>query len=715
MSRWREKIKWLKRLSLLQIVKLLLRKIAQGSAELWDWFSALTNRHRSMKPEYTARALGMSRERFREFALEKPGNWSEFYIQKSDLGRIVSTITEWHPAWKEAAIAEADGICKHQIPVLGDIIELGEQIDWHKDYVSGHRWPQGYYKALKKVNLYDDSDIKYVWELSRFHHAVSLGRAYVLTSDEKYAIEFVHQFKNWVRCNTPYWGVNWTCTMECAIRVVNLIWALFLFQGSAYLDAETRMLLISSIYVHGEFISRNLEFNTQFVGGSYERLNGNHYVADIVGLLHIAVLFPEFKKCRSWSSLSLRELLTEIELQVESDGSHWEHSVNYHGLVAEMVILSCVLLRKNGLEFPSSILTKISGMIEFAINCRKPNGEIPLARDSDNGRMLILGGRRIGSVDYVIAEGLRFLDGGCSDRVLQSEDELWLFGKEWREANSITRRTAVQIASKGFEQSGFYVLRKSSLYMFAICSPVGMKGYSGHTHNDFLSVELFAFGKTFLTDCGTYVYSRYPIWRNRFRSIYSHNTVVVDGCEPNRFSDRDLFTIETCSAPRVSRWESTEECDLLDAEYRYIGSTGITITHRRVIRFDKSNDYWVVKDTVEGEGQHTVETLFHFDVGIDLAVAEGGCIRTICHEGANLSLIPMRECQTVPTLRQGWVSRRYGTKERAHIAHFNYVGQLPFEQEYALIPVEHDNSSTASDTRRSMGDFAIAREKVARA
>jgi len=48
-----------------------------------------------------------------------------------------------------------------------------------------------YIGDLRLIDLANDADVKVPWELSRHQHFVTLGQAFVLTGDEKYAREFV--------------------------------------------------------------------------------------------------------------------------------------------------------------------------------------------------------------------------------------------------------------------------------------------------------------------------------------------------------------------------------------------------------------------------------------------------------------------------------------------------------------------------------------------
>jgi hypothetical protein len=66
------------------------------------------------------------------------------------------------------------------------------------------------------VVLGEGADVRVVWELNRLHHLVTLGRAYLLTDDERYTEEFLLQLKSWHEANPPHFGVNWTVQRECS-------------------------------------------------------------------------------------------------------------------------------------------------------------------------------------------------------------------------------------------------------------------------------------------------------------------------------------------------------------------------------------------------------------------------------------------------------------------------------------------------------------------
>jgi len=309
---------------------------------------------------------------------------SPFFFNHKDKDKIVETIKKEYPKSIEQTINDADEICKHIFDLLGSgKTELGKEIDWLLDFKSGYRWNQKeYYLATgKHVTLDDDSDVKVPWELSRFQHFVTLGKAYWYTGDEKYAKEFVSQIESWIVQNPIELGVNWACTMDVAIRATNWIGGYYFFCGSSSLTKEFKIKFFESLFLHGRHIINNLEFGY---------IRGNHYLSDIAGLVYLSVFFQETKEGNKWLEKGISALKEEMEFQVYSDGVDIEGSISYHRLVTELFISATILCLKNAITFPEWYMSRLEKMIEFVMYYTKPDGTTPQIGDNDDGRLHIL-------------------------------------------------------------------------------------------------------------------------------------------------------------------------------------------------------------------------------------------------------------------------------------------------------------------------------------
>ncbi|MGB9586746.1 MAG: heparinase II/III family protein, partial [Armatimonadota bacterium] len=186
-------------------------------------------------------------------------------------------------ASKNEILANATDTVEGKFATLGSSLTyLGDQVNWQWDFKSGKTWPLLYYKDIPYFDTADNSDVKVPWELSRFHQAAWLGRAYWLTNDESYAVKFRSLVEDWITKNPLPYGVNWLNAMEAAIRAANWILAYLYFERSPALNGEFQLKLFESLLWHGEYISWNLE---------YGRRNGNHLLSDATGLFVLGLFF----------------------------------------------------------------------------------------------------------------------------------------------------------------------------------------------------------------------------------------------------------------------------------------------------------------------------------------------------------------------------------------------------------------------------------------
>jgi len=565
----------------------------------------------------------------------------------------------------ESIRATADQYCAHLFEILGSGLRpLGETINWHKDFKSGVTWEPVHFKRIKEIVLTDDSDIKVPWELSRFHQFTALGRAYFLTNDEKYAEEFIRQWEHWMESNRPYHGVNWHCAMEVAIRAVNWIWGYYFFRHSPHFDQVRREKFASALRIHGEYIYDNLECNMRVIDGKFRRHNGNHYVADLVGLIYLGVVMPG-RKAKAWLEFALAELVQELDAQVTPDGVQWETTPSYHRLVLEMALSAVILCRDNGIAVAASALKKLESMCEFTLHYLKPDGLCPLVRDADDGRlhwlnsdpfrdhrhMLALGGAYFGRGDMIARAGGRW------------EDILWLLGPEGLRKAQELKDGPPDLESKGFADAGFYVMRNNDkCHVFVGCADIGMGGLQGaHSHNDCLSFELFCGGTTFISDCGSYIYSGNPGERNVFRSTASHNTGRVDRCEINQFDPNSLFALENDAKPKVLQWLTRPEFDYLRAVHFGYTRLKPSVVHQRSYLLDRVFECLIIEDRFEGEGEHLFEVFFHFflDVRVEQR-AEGGFRAQASGSAICLDFLMAGSWKT--NIESGWISEGYGKK-----------------------------------------------------
>ncbi len=630
-------------------------------------------------------------------------------LDRAGKEQVVSTLRGLAPAAPAQIVAEAERILRHEVDLLGSgPVALGADIDWHKDFMSGHRWPRWrYFRWIRPAPYPGGYDIKVPWELSRCHHLVRLGQAYWLTGHEAYAREFVAQVEDWVAANPRPWGVNWACAMEAAIRAVNWLWAFHLVRGAQAPDDAFARRLCASLLEHGRHILRNLERQGDFAN--------NHYLADLIGLLHLGMLCPWADEAASCRDLALRELWAAVKKQVWPDGVYFEASTAYHRLATEMLLSAVALCQHNGVAVPEPVMDRLERMLEFVLWSTRPDGTVPAIGDGDNGRLLRFSvwtdaAREWTDYRYLLAIGAVLLGRDDLARAAgdQWQEALWLLG---------TRATGVAMAhsvhsaglslpSRAFRDGGFYILRHRDLHMIMRAGPNGQNGYGGHAHNDALSFELYARGRSWIVDPGTYVYTADYRARDRFRATASHNVVQVDGEEINRLRPGPFGVYED-ARPRVYQWRTTARYDLLDAGHSGYARLREPVLCRRQVYLDREAGYWAVRDVLTGRGSHRLALRLHLSevkvsaepvrVPASVRLQEGQAaldVFFLAPEGACLSL------------EEGEVSPSYGVRQRAPVVCVSVSSSLPVEFLMVLVPSRAGDARLSRDAAQAMAAAA---------
>jgi uncharacterized heparinase superfamily protein len=605
-----------------------------------------------------------------------------FFVDPAEARRRARLLAERYPQLAARTRASAERTLAHIFDLLGSgPVQLGQRIDWHTDFRSGIPFVRDGLEAdHDSLRLDEPCDVKVPWELSRCHHWVTLGRAYALDQDPRYAREFVAQLAAWLDDNPWPYGVNWGRAMEAAVRAVNWLWAAALFADAPEFTPFLKRRLLKSLLQHGRHIAGNLEYSDN---------NGNHYLSNGVGLLFLGVLLPELADAADWRRTGFGIVWGEIERQVYGDGVDFEQGIGYQGLVLEFWY-SCILLcERNGIEVPPRVRERTARMFDFVRAYTRPDGTFPQIGDNDDGRLAGLDDEPPGSHQRHLAVGGAMLQRGdllaaAGEAV---ETAVWLCGPDVLDLP----RTPVEPASQAFPAGGFYVLRAPDAVMVVDAGEVGMRGIGGHGHNDVLSFDLWAAGAPLLVDSGTYTYSRDAAARQALRSTAAHNALRLDGQETSRLgSGRWLWRIENDAQPTVHTWTSDASCDLLDAAHDGYGRLPRPVIHRRRIRFDKQRRAWWIEDSLEGSGEHLVELFFH--PGVPPCV-EDGALR-LSAPRADLWLFG--PAGTRLHQEPGWISRGYGQRQPATVLVYAVRTAVPVRLETRLALVPPGTSSSAA-------------------
>ena len=166
----------------------------------------------------------------------EPAFFSSF---KSPEQTIHAFSSRW-PNTAQRLLEKADRICEGKFDLLGlKDLSFGDPIDWQFEPTTNKRIPLVHWSKLDYLDAELAGDKKIIWELNRHQYFVTLGQAYWLTGDERYARRFANHLDAWMEANPPKLGINWASSLEVAFRSISWLWAFHFFKSSPALTPET--------------------------------------------------------------------------------------------------------------------------------------------------------------------------------------------------------------------------------------------------------------------------------------------------------------------------------------------------------------------------------------------------------------------------------------------------------------------------------------------
>jgi hypothetical protein len=130
---------------------------------------------------------------------------------------------------RAALLNEADEITSGKVRLFG-----GEPVELKLSVPGTLRHWTAYETGKEPIPyaLLPVPDIKFVWEPARFGWAFTLGRAYRLSGDEKYAEAFWRYFESFTDANPACFGPHWMSGQEVALRLMAFVWAGQVFEAA---------------------------------------------------------------------------------------------------------------------------------------------------------------------------------------------------------------------------------------------------------------------------------------------------------------------------------------------------------------------------------------------------------------------------------------------------------------------------------------------------
>lgn len=531
-------------------------------------------------------------------------------------------------------------------------------IDWHANPFDGLRSPVGV--CWVDLPTYDPAqgDPRMLWEPARAAWALDLARARSHAADGAAGVDAGALLWRWVDSFSsacpPFEGFQWMCGQESSIRFMALAIAFWALADDPSTSPPRWVQFARLAWATGYRVARHITYAVS--------QKNNHAISEACGLMLIGHLFPEFREAESWRSLGRRVLAQELHRQTYGDGSYVQHSMNYQRVMLAGAVLALRIAELRGEPLDRGVYQRVGDCGEFLHQMMAPQtGRVPLYGNDDGANILPLSECEhrdyrpiVQAVHYLVHRERRLADGPWD------EDLLWLFG-EAALASDIS--PVGPPASRAYTLGGYYTLRAGRWWLMTRCCAYRDR----QTQADTLHVDVWRGGCNVCPDGGTgkYYEPGRPDLESYFSSIDAHNSVEVDGRQPNERASRfQRFPWSRAALRRFDVQRRVFEGECLD----YDRAPSRTL-HRRALWLREG--LLIVVDDLLGDGEHAAVLRWRLmDAPLRINLDDHSVVVDVEHAPFTLALDanqPLRRFEVIrgrdePGRVQGFWSPYYGER-----------------------------------------------------
>lgn len=509
--------------------------------------------------------------------------------------------------------------------------DFGKDINW--DY-----WP------IK------DNEVR--WQLHRVAWWQSMGLAYRSSGDEKYAKEWVFQFRDWEKKN--YLGRSadndqfaWR-PLEVSERIQSFPGVFNLFVVSPSFTPAFLM----------EFLN-SYNNQTAYIPKHYSK-EGNHLLFEAQRVLGAGAFFPEFKQSEEWRKSGIEILNREIKLQVLPDGVQWELSPTYHVGCIEIFTKAYNAAKMAGVEneFPESYIKTIEKMVFVTANISFPNYNYPMFGDT-----------------WVVDKNQRIKQFASWSKMFPNDGLIEYFATEG------TSGKLPDYLSNAFPNGGLYTFRNGWDHKATIMVIKAGPPAEFHAQPDNGTFELWVKGRNFTPDSGCYIYSgdaEVTKMRNWFRQTRVHSTLTLN-------NENMIIT-----KAEQNQWKTSKNLDILT----YTNPSYTDLNHQRSILFIDQKYFLIIDKAI---GKATGNLGVHFQLKEDSKPVfdkVNNKVYTTYADGNNLLIQSLNSDKVSLNEEEGKVSYSYA-KETARPAFvFEKTKNDAVTQQFISIVYPYDGNKT---------------------
>lgn len=587
-----------------------------------------------------------------------------FFPGVDDPFETARVVSERWPSRAAEIVRSAEEIMAGRFSLLGHgALDFGDPVRWAHDPVLGVSAPDAHWSAIPYLDPRVAGDHKLVWELNRHQFLVTLGQAFALTKDEKFAQRVVALLTHWMDANPPKRGVNWASSLEVAYRAIAWSWTYRLLWRSGAMDQAFVVRWLKYFEVSARHLERYL--STYFSPNT-------HLTGEALGLLYIGTQLPELLGAPRWKKLGWSILTGQLQRHVRADGSYLEQATYYHRYTLDIYLHARVLGAAHALPGMARVDDAIGRLATFVAWTARADGTMPLFGDEDGGRLLFLDARACDDVRSPLAtaaalvghDTIAFAAGEPSDELA------WMLGGGGLAIFDAVPKTAPASNARAFTDGGFFTMRDGwdaeSAVLTVDCGPFGVDN-GGHAHADTLAFDLALGDCPVFVDAGTVSYTTSSGERDSMRSSMVHNTVSLDGVSSSEPAGAFQWLQMTHGV--LDAWHATPAGAYFEGHHDGYTRLAAPARHRRMVLAAR-NGWWLVRDVVEGAGNHDAIATFQCAAGLDLAVTAD--LLRVTDDGRLIASVTALDSSGAWSLDDGVASRRYGSRDAARRARYSF-------------------------------------------
>ncbi len=556
--------------------------------------------------------------------------------------------------------------------VFGNPLAIDENIDFHKDFLSGKSFPLSFSKS---IDIRSDrfGSAKVVWEINRLQFLLPLLVNYTTTRDRKDLDLFVSIMTSWAKQNPYLKGINWYSNIEVNIRLINWYWCWLVLEGDDTWQKEEKYkafrenIWLPLVYTHCVYSSKN---------PSYHSSANNHLIAEYTGLFVASTLW-KFEESPAWQKKSRKGLEKEIQKQHSENGVNKEEASGYIQFITDFFLLACIAANHAGITLSAKYKNTLQSICGYINNLLDMQGNHPKYGDEDDGRVILPCGD---------ATSNNFISILNTAAVLFRRPEMKRCGASWDTKSQLLTTSLKGKAtwdqfnfhrspshSAFYEKEGHFIMRKHAgidkeIYCHFDAAPLGYLSIAAHGHADALSVIVHIDGYPFLVDPGTYAYHTHADWRKYFVSTLAHNTVTINKADQAQLSGPTLWLNHYKASPITIK--TSIERDLVCATHN--GYKKNNAVHTRSVEFNKQKDFFRITDLVEcARTGYSIHIPFHLHPEVHVLETSDNSYVLGRKETASTIELVFDPALSTTTIRAtddgklGWYSSSFMKKEKS--------------------------------------------------